>query len=298
MVDFSELPINIEGVGPVHMNRTRVLIEPRAGMRSPNGYDLFKKLPQLLDPDTASCHIEPGKRWNGESSMWFRGVARLRPFINLKTFTVVAGVGAIQGNIKIPIPESIRTLVIPPLHTDHVGIVFVGERSVTVQTLKRDASYVTADDGTIRQHIETVIIGGGALAKYISDVSGVKAAVDQLVDWALDINRRHFLAGRRSFLMAPARDFGWEGDNWVFETAALERYSHSLYEAVTDYAMGGAPAVVPKLWKQMCTKTAHAFGTLRGGPEHTSAQQSNFEAASADALWSDIGPRHSKLFPG
>ena len=153
MVDFSELPINKEGVGPVHMNRTRTLIKPRPGLRMPNGYDLYNKLPQLMNPNTASCHIEHGKHWNNDASIWFRGVARLRPFINLKTFIVIAGVGAVQKEIAIPIPESIRTLVIPPLHTDHVGIAFVGERSVTVQTLKRDASYVTSDDRTIKQFI-------------------------------------------------------------------------------------------------------------------------------------------------
>jgi hypothetical protein len=103
-------------------------------------------------------------------------------------------------------------------HSDWVGLEWVN-RSVgfTVVTLGRNFRDA-AEDGIAGATV------GGSFGGVVGTLLGLSA---------VDLNRKHFLAGRRSWRIDKASAFGLAGDIldlYVFETIAVERFSSWVYD--------------------------------------------------------------------
>lgn len=295
MVDFDPLYVT-GGVGPVHINRFRTRIRPNPGQAMPNGYGLVNLMPRFMDGRTAQVAVDNHRRYRQEASLLFRGVARVRPFFMLRSVLPLPFPPGTPDWIKdLGVPEAVRDWIIPDIHTDSVGLEYLGQHAFTVQTLKR--RFATGDDHTIRNLIVHVVIPMFFAAIPLASIAEMAARPllrrylhDPLADLAIDVNRHHFLAGRRSFAL-------WaDGRDWVFETAALERYSRLEFQLATDIAMGGAKDTVSPVWIQMGAKVAAHFGRQIGPTEEVHSQQSP-QDWDRDALWRDVATRHAALMP-
>jgi len=75
-------------------------------------------------------------------------------------------------------------------------------------------------------------------------------AINLLADWAIDeliaMNRRHFLAGTRSWRVGYDKVF----NSFFVETMAVERFSDSFYEILDGYAFD-YHADVPRIWSNL-----------------------------------------------
>jgi hypothetical protein len=286
------------GVGPVHVNRFRTRIKPRAGMTLPSGADLANKMVSFMNPDTATVHADR-RRWNSAPTLVFRGVARVRPFIALAGLPPIP-VPLPQGLEKIGVPRIVRDWMIPDIHTDTVGIANLSKHAFTVQTLRRQ--FETVDDRRIRTAIQYILVPelagliGGLFAK-ISALVFADQISKPLADYAIMINQYHFLAGRRSFRIGTAAEFGEKGAGWIFETAAVERYSHEAFRKMTETAMGGANAAVTPVWTQMGARVANTYGTMIGSVEAHHTEIGNVGAVAGNALYRSIATHHAALLP-
>src|SRR5260370_32189452 len=62
----------------------------------------------------------------------------------------------------------------------------------------------------------------------------------------VEVNRMHFLAGRRSWRLDDGRIFGEKDGVLVLETSAVERFSHNFYN-LADKSFG-LQKLVPDIW--------------------------------------------------
>lgn len=306
MPDFTDLLVG-SGVGPVHVNRFRTVIEPYPGRAMPSGRDLAAGMPGFMDARTASVFVDSGHQWAGDSTLMFRGVARVRPFAVLPNIPIPGGILPVPDGYGIPVPAAIRDWMMPDIHTDSVGYAATPRANAfTVQTLKR--LFRTSDDHTIEVLIESTVMGMLSTALLLNPVTAGaaamllipsvrKAVAKPLVDYAININQHHFLAGRRSFRMGTAADYGMAGSNWVFETAAVERYSHEVYQRTTDIVMGGAVAAVTPVWVQMGAKLAATYGRQVGPTVPSTSEVPNVAGVSGDPAYRSIATLHSDLLP-
>jgi hypothetical protein len=310
MADFVSLPIK-DGVGSVHLNRFRISMYPPAG--DPGavnriGADLFNAMVRNMDARTASVEVD-SHTWNGDKTLRFRGVASFRPFISLPVELILPTPIPLFREVKVPIPASVRDMMIPDVHTDSVGAVARTATSFTAQTLKRQ--FETADDTKIRTIIRASVVPAmmaqSAIAAPVLSWLGEHLA-KMIGDIAVNINQHHFLAGRRSFHFDQGSVFGYNDGRLVFETAAVERYSLTVYKLATDIAMGSAPDVVRPVWVQMVTRVASNNGLrviVEKPQPHWKKEQevhyiqeelSDIGKVSSSAQWPDMNRLHSKLF--
>jgi hypothetical protein len=310
------LPIK-NGVGPVHLNRFRISMLANAndpGAVARIGRDLFSGMVQYMDSRTASVAVD-SHTWNGDKTLCFRGVAMFKPFISLP---VVVPTTAIPhfGQISIPIPATVRDLMIPDVHTDFVGPAFKGPTSFTAQTLKRQ--FETSDDATIRAVIKATVIPAIMAQIAAEGAPGLAAApvqlwlgnnlADKIGDIAVNINQHHFLAGRRSFHFNQGSVFGYTDGRLVFETAAIERYSLTAYRLATDIAMGGAPAVIRPVWIQMVRRVAlsNAMTIVVEKPQpgwmkdqevhYIQEEMADISKVTSSAQWPTLSRLHPRIF--
>ena len=226
--------------------------------------------------------------------------------------------------IPLPLPRSWRDWLVPEVHTDTVGAAAIDAHAFTAETLKRhdDDQFEARVRRTVanivpvaREAMEGAIkaaLGPLANLPYVDDAidAVLRAATapleafmrqlvhDQIVAPIIDINQHHFLAGRRAFKMGTRADFGLEGQGWIFETAAVERYSLPIFAFATDRMMGGATGTIIPVWNQMVTKVAAHYGQPTGGrlPTPESAYQSTTRAGrGALALYQNIVRLHPAL---
>ena len=306
MADFTDLLVG-SGVGPVHVNRFRTVIEPYPGRAMPSGRDLAAGMPGFMDARTASVVVDTGHQWGGESTLLFRGVARVRPFAVLVTIPILPGILPVPDGWGIPVPAAIRDWMMPDIHTDSVGYATAPKpNAFTVQTLKR--LFKSGDDHTIEVLVESTVIAllstallvnplTAGLAPYLLTPAVRKAIAAPLSAYAININQHHFLAGRRSFRMGTAAEYGIPGSNWVFETAAVERFSHEVYQKTTDIVMGGAAAAVTPVWVQMGAKLASVYGRQVGPTTFSSSEVPNVAGVAGDPAYTSIATLHSDLLP-
>lgn len=306
MADFTDLLVG-SGVGPVHVNRFRTEIEPYPGKPMPSGRDLAAGMPGFMDARTASVFVDSAHQWGGESTLMFRGVARVRPFAVLPVIQIPPGFLPVPDGYGIPVPASIRDWMMPDIHTDSVGYAAAPKANAfTVQTLKR--LFKTGDDHKIEVLIESTVLAllstylltnpvTAGLAPFLLIPKVRKAIAGPLSDYAININQHHFLAGRRSFRMGTAADYGLPGNNWVFETAAVERYSHEVYQKTTDIVMGGAVAAVTPVWVQMGAKLAATYGRQVGATVPSTSEVPNVAGVAGDPAYKSIATLHSDLLP-
>lgn len=289
MPTFLELPVRF-GDGPVHINYFRIYIRPKAGLTLPTGLQLLQHMPDFMDPHTAKVRIEPAYRWAGFPSLSFRGVGRAR-------------------SIGTLVPEKWREAAVPQLHIDAVGLAVPPlAHAFTALTLKRN--FETSDDLLIRQKFEKMTEEApdqGTVDK-VMRVGRMVLRPDEVIkgkygkaaaDHAVFINQHHFLAGRRSFRMGTVAGLelhpGIKGTDWVFETAAFERYSLPLFGYATNLGMGGAAVVVRPVWTEMVTRVAHFYGTQVGQIGIVQQEFGTIGAAKSSPAYADIKKRHVAL---
>lgn len=102
----------------------------------------------------------------------------------------------------------------------------------TAQTLKREFRILSEDAAAAAP----VLIG------LVPAVATLIVAEDDPVE----VNRMHFLAGRRSWRLDDGKSFEVDGDVLVLETTAVERFSHKAY--VRADAVLGLEASIPDIW--------------------------------------------------
>ena len=302
MVDFEPLYVT-RGVGPVHINKFTTRIRPRAGQRLPTGEQLIALMPRFLDGQAAAVEIVPHRRHAQEATLQFRGVASVRPFLQFGLHPPIPIPNWAPQWVKdIGVPPAVRDWLIPDRHTDSVGRAHVGPHGFTVQTLRR--LYETPDDAWIRTMVENVVI---PMFMTVAPVTGAvmaltdwakrkllgEALLKPMADYAIMVNQYHFLAGRRSFVMMR------DGNDWIFETAALERYSRVEYEKATDIVMGGAIDTVSPVWMRMGTAVANHYGRAvdPANPTVRRYEQRTPNDWSSAAVWQEVSRDHDVLDP-
>lgn len=216
------------------------------------GANLLANMPAYMHPHTASVTVEP-RQWNGQPTLRFIGVARLKPF------SVPLLYDPIHNRwITVPVSERLRDLAIPDIHPDVVGVVAKTATSFTAQTLKRN--YLDTSDLTIKGLALTALAGAEAFTSWIPLLNVAEAVIEEIaaayVIWA---NQHHFLAGRRSFRFDHGAAFGYTDSRYVFETAAMERFSLPVYEA-SQGMMGSAEDMVRPVWVEMVRRFAEHHG--------------------------------------
>lgn len=249
MTDFTPLSIH-DGYGSVHLNRFRISVRaPRdSGQIASIGRALMGNMPRYMAASTASAQLSD-RTWNGQPTLRFRGVARIRPFSVITTLPI-PGIP-----IPIPVPARIRDWMAPDLHTDCVGLVVQHGTGFTVQTLKR--RFEDEDDATIRSAVLGVVAAAAALLPVAAPLVPIVAR--KLADIAVDINQHHFLAGRRGFRFDVGSSFGYRDGRVVFETVAIERFSHAAF-AHSQLAVGSIPDMVREVWGEMLTRFCKHHG--------------------------------------
>lgn len=316
MPDFVSLPIK-DGVGPVHLNRFRISMYPaksEPGTVARIGRELFGAMVKYMDSRTAAVEVD-SHTWNGDKTLRFRGVAMFRPFISLPVGLVIPTPIPLFRTVTIPIPATVRDLMIPDVHTDSVGAAFKGPTSFTAQTLKRE--FETVDDALIRSVIRATVVPAVMEAVMLNPLLAVATP---LMSWlagslgeiiggiAVSINQTHFLAGRRSFHFDEGSVFGYDDGRLVFETAAVERYSMKVYQLATDIGMGTAADVVRPVWVQMCRRVAitNAMRIVVETPAHgwkkeqevhyIQEELADVSKVTSNAEWSDMNRLHPQVF--
>lgn len=137
---------------------------------------------------------------------------------------------------------------------------------------------------------------------------GLKA----LGDLAVNINQHHFLAGRRAFRMSTAQGLKLSdaeirkagltpgaitNDLWVFETAAVERYSMRVFQYATEYGMGGDAQMLKPVWTEMCEKLAAFYGKKLGQIDSRQEDHAGISGVLGSPTYKAINTRHNVLLP-
>lgn len=305
MSDFTALPIYPGQVGKYHLNRFRICVAPGPAADAVRmkaiGANLLTNMPAYMDPHTAKVAVE-SRAWQGNPTLRFVGVARLKPF-SVPIYDPIH-----DRWLHVPIPEKVRDWVIPDIHPDLVGVQAKTATSFTAQTLKRN--YLESSDLIIKSAALTALGMAEAITGWIPLLNLAEAAVEEIVSayiiWA---NQHHFLAGRRSFKFDQGVSFGYTDGRYVFETAAMERFSLPAYEA-SQLLMGSAEDMVRPVWVEMVQRFAAHHGlrivpdTPHGGEWKTigpvSYLQKSFFAYNAmigSAEGRDIAARHPEIHP-
>jgi hypothetical protein len=215
MADFERLNIH-EGRGAFHLNRFRIAFEPPAGFTKETlARDFVTNFPTYLKSSVASVEFRKDRPLDGKTTLKFLGALKLLW-------------NSVDAN--------------PGAHHDWVVQEWVDQNvGFTAQTLKR--TFFDSDDAAA---------AGGAF------IGSTPLLIPMLrigsMVLAADVNRYHFLAGRRSWRLDTAAAFGQaagdfdagSSDLWILETVAVERFSHIAF-MVGDYVLGFEERV-PAVW--------------------------------------------------
>jgi len=289
-----------------HLNRFRISVAPPVAELARYraiAANLVDDMPKYMHPHSASVKVKP-LQWQGNSTLRFRGVARVRPF------SVPLYNPLLRRWVDVPVPETLRDWMIPDVHTDWVGVE-PGTRTATgftAQTLKRN--FLDASDGMIKAAALAALAAVETATWWNPALMAAEFALEELVSlYVIWVNQHHFLAGRRSFRFLDGKELGYTDGRWVFETAAMERFSLLPYLA-SEAVMGRAEDVVRPVWTEMvqrfCSENglrviadaAQRGGWQRQGP--VTFLQQRFPAYHA-MLESDegktLGQHHLKIHP-
>jgi hypothetical protein len=216
MDDFIPIHINA-GTGSYHANRFRICFRAKRAQDAQNPSalvsDFIENFPHYFNPDNAAHVIRVASRaYNGSPAMRFR--------LDMRTL--------------------FSSINIPDWHSDWVGTIWMDPmRGFAVQTLMR----------TFLDPLEDMAAAG--LSPFFWWAEGNENL--------LAYNRMHFLAGRRSWIIQPinletsgkelskkdstAHEFIYS-PVMMLETAALERYSASLYKLASADEIG---VIIPSM---------------------------------------------------
>jgi len=234
MGDFTVLPV-WGGAGDWHFNRYRVVF-----MRPPNlskqllAQDFVTNFPQYLTSKYAKV-VRTGYTYATMPTFHFHGYKML-PIPNPAGQFPARNLGTLDIDIAKPHSD----WVVKIDDNDNLGF--------TAQTLKREFRDLLEDGPTKT---------AGIIGFLINPLLAVPFGEDD----PMEVNRMHFLAGRRSWRLDDGKNFGVDGDVLVLETAAVERFSHKLY--VTADSIVGLEKSVPDVWVAMLNNYVRMKGVVR-----------------------------------
>ena len=143
----------------------------------------------------------------------------------------------------------------------------------------------------------------------LSEIDHMPGFAERLASYMVAINKRHFLAGRRSWRVLPARDAGggrWPSgpDAYFLETAAIERVSRREFLPGVRYFDEQAHAI----WTDFCRSYVRRRGfrpidfvAFEGGvgyEDHVSIRHAEYDTRAACMAGSaDISAIHPDLWP-
>jgi hypothetical protein len=224
MADFDVQPV-WDGVGDFHLNRYRIAFEQPANVTKETlAQDFINNFPTYLNSPYATVTF-PGRTFNGKPTLKFWGALKLLR-------------GHVEGN--------------PDAHHDWVVREWMDPRiGQTAQTLCRNFYESPDDVAAGGGGAAAGSVGGGLAAGPVGSLAG--AIVGGVL--AVEVNRKHFLAGRRSWRVDDAAAFGQSPADFLsqgssnilmLETAAVERLSSRAF-TVGDYVIG-IEKRVPDIW--------------------------------------------------
>jgi len=288
MADFDVQPV-WDGVGDFHLNRYRIAFEQPANVAKETlAQDFINNFPTYLNSPYATVEFG-GKSFNGKPTLKFWGALKL-----------------------------LRVELNQDAHHDWVVREWMDPRiGQTAQTLCRNF-FDSPDD---------VMAGGGGAAGgsvggglAFGPVGGVAGAIVGGVV-AVEINRKHFLAGRRSWRVDDAAAFGHSPSDFhspgssnilMLETVAVERLSNKAF-MVGDYALGLEKSI-PNIWianleNFVRKKGLKALPILTPQPDdvwqktplnwvrYYSNKFADFGALSASKQFTDMKPLYPTILP-
>jgi hypothetical protein len=223
MPDFTLLPC-YAGIGPFHFNRYRVVFQRPAGITAPMlAGDFVANFPQYLNSKYANVR-------------WGRNFGLL-PTLKFHGYMKMLGIDA-----GYP-------------HNDWVVRVWCNPNvGFTAQTAKREFSESPDDElaaaagatpGVLWTMVDAVLDPLNLVQREKKTVAK-KKAISAGAEAAVEINRTHFLAGRRSWRIDRGEVFGLPGDVYVLETVALERFSNAAYN--TADRLLTMEKMIPDIW--------------------------------------------------
>lgn len=219
MGDFTVLPV-YGGAGDWHFNRYRAVFQ-----RPPNidkqllAKDFVTNFPQYLTSKYAEV-LKADRTYATMPTLHFHGF-KMIPY-------VVGGDGTPPETVDIDIAKPHSDWVVKIDDNDHLGF--------TVQTLKREFTDLSEDGPTKT---------AGIIGFMVNPLLAVPLGRDD----PMQVNRMHFLAGRRSWRLDDGKNFEVDGDVFVVETCAVERFSHQSY--VRADSLLGLQAAIPDVWVAM-----------------------------------------------
>ncbi len=261
---FTALTAKDYGVGPYRINRFRTYFRPLTDDQRRRGYkhnrppeeiakelatDFTNRFPHYFNPNLATLE------------------RRDEHYNSTKAYRFVLSAGLFGSD------HPVAQILAPDCHADWVGIHHKHDRGFTVQTLKREfftgldaymavattggATAVGAGAGALGTvwggPLAALGAGGGAIVGFGAGLVGSAAGAQ--------INRYHFLAGRRSWVFGSKAQFGMHrvsrydnipDDAIVFETAACERLSSYLFKAADlTRILGSFDRAIHRVWVKL-----------------------------------------------
>jgi hypothetical protein len=231
MGDFTALPL-LDGSGDIHVNRFRIAFQPPNGMSAATlAGDFISSFPTYFNSEFAK--VEWGSRKHeGKPTLHFHGYAKVLGFDLAKP------------------------------HDDWV-VLHWADRTIgfTAQTLKREF-FVAGDDVAVAAAPAVGPVIAAVALKLVPITWWIPAPVVPLPALvgavAVQYNRMHFLAGRRSWRISDGTVFGLSSNVIVLETVAIERFSAAVYR--TADAVIGLQSRVPDIWIAMLNNFVNKKG--------------------------------------
>lgn len=317
MANFQPLPIYPDTTGIAltqqrfptfyHLNRFRICVAaPGANLAKYRtiAAHMLERMPEYMNPHTAKVEVQD-RQWEGNKTLRFTGAAKVRPF-SVPIYNPLE-----RRWITVPVREEIRDWAIPDVHTDWVGVEpgTLTATGFTAQTLKRN--FFDGSDALIKGAALAALAALEMKTWWNVPLALTELAAEEIISaYLIWVNQHHFLAGRRSFRFVDGKEFGYDDGRWVFETAAMERFSLLPYLA-SEMVMGRAEDIVKPVWvemaQQFCRKnnltvikhSGTPFG-WQGSKNEVSFLQQRFPGYSAMLHSADgrtIGKIHLKLHP-
>lgn len=290
MPQFTELNVHEYGSGGYHLNRYRRYFTIPANSEHNSisgnlGSHLFNNFPSLFSAVDASVEFNSNHRWRNRNTLVFNGKASL-----------------------FGLENTLCDIIIPDVHNDWVCVHQQNfPRGFTVQTLRRNFS--NSSDlkvGTLTAAATAVRALAAARGTPVPPIPSVAIAVD--------VNQHHFLAARRSWVVAPASFFGTSGnveitDNlYAIETAAIARMSGFIVRSVdTTHLMGNLSVVIRRLWTRFVNNYVERMGfepvdvrlwtVAENGASYIEESHSNRESLEGSSHFSDVTAKFSGIYP-
>jgi len=261
MENFSVLSVH-DGVGDWHFNRFRVAFKPPPQANEKFlGSEFAANFPKYVTSKYATAQ-QGGRTFLNMPTFHFHGY-KFVPYPD-PTF----------GDLDIDIAAPHSDWVVKIDDNDGLGF--------SVQTIKREFEDPSEDRPTLAAK------AGSVLLSPLGSFLFMRGENDPT-----QVNRMHFLAGRRSWRIDDGKNFEVDGDVMVLETSAIERFSHDRYKQAD--AVLKMEDALPDIWCSMCENYVKMNALVRVpqrlrpgwknkyGADYYVRSYSNFEGLAGDA---------------